>query len=371
MDRRTFLKAMGAVFASIPFNTSGSQQAASPSGNEKTVAAPPRFRLIAVGNASTHNILESFDSSIPDLHPDEMMYLDKDGLLRRCSGLSDADCCGIEESRLACNRSIGHLDTVRSRLGESEREIAEFVRGGEWLFIYAVLDNAVAFAASERIARIARDAGVKTIAFVATPYECTNNTFGYAEEFKCRNEMLGAASRAVVEGLYASCNGVFHNEGVWHSEEDLTPNWFTQQNVTVNVLAKIFSRTEYAEQLDRMLVHAGNCVKDYAVENDARKAVQYAIYPYAWPNRDGLDRHVTSGGAIIVVTGHPDNVDKLKHDILDELKTPSVFHREGYPPFWRDGSEFLVVTNPYADCAIEHSCVVTIFSTGVSAASSV
>lgn len=195
MDRRTFLKAMGAVFASIPFNTSGSQQTASPSGNEKAVASPPRFRLIAVGNASVPNVLEYFDSSIPGLHPDEMMYLDKDGLLRRCSGLSDADCCGIEESRLACNRSIGHLDAIRSGLGKSEREIAEFVRDGEWLFIYAVLDNAVAFAASERIARIARGAGVKTIAFVATPYDYTGNTLGYAEEFKYRSEMLGAASR--------------------------------------------------------------------------------------------------------------------------------------------------------------------------------
>ena len=365
MDRRDFLKIIGVASALTPLNTLGLSLNSFSAHEKLTNFLPYRIKIITIGDTSLFDAHEHFNSSIDILRTDRVAHLTGSGVLKMCSELSPPlESTLSDRDWQKCEHDMQFLDVYRLQLVESEKEIAAFINGTEWLFIYAVMDNAIAFEAAEKISRMAQMAGVKTLTFVATPYDpqlrsglLDTATFDYP------SENLRISSQLVVERLRENCNGVFHVDGVWYQEDDLSNNWFSMQCRPLNLLSEILYKCEDTENTLSMLSSSHNCVHDYTVTDTARDALSNAILPYGWVNQEGRDKHITSGGAIICITGHPHVAEKLKQEILIELNQPEIFHREGFSSFWRDKPEFEVITRHDVEAKIEHNCVVSIFST--------
>lgn len=381
MDRREFLKSMGVMATLTPLGIFDAQADGSRAyiNNESNFHSPTR--VITIGDTSLFDVHENFNSSIEMLRIDKVAHLAGTGMLKMCSELLPPIHTHMADSDWRkCERDMQYSDLLRVQLKKSEKEISGFIGGTEWLFIYAVLDNAMTFEATEYVSRMARLLGVKTLAFVATPYDselhhslCVAGTFDYP------SEKLINASQSVVKYLQANCNGVFHDDGVWHWDEpweELLDRpwdgrqveneghyWFSQQHVTINVLSELVYRNDDTERMFSLLSNAGNCAQDSSVEEGATEALNNAIFPYYWANKEGRNKHVTSGGAIICVTGEPNVAEKLRQEILIGLSRPEVFHRDKFPSFWRDKSEFVVTTRHCVNTLNNQACVVTIFST--------
>lgn len=353
MDRRTFLKVMSAVFAAIPFNTSGSQQAATP---ERRQAGEflPRMRLIALGLGSLE--LQAWNAVVAGWPKEDMLYIDSKGHIKH-DMFDELDTFAKDAGWQKCHASLPFLDLKKLQFKAIEHEVADFIQAADWLIMVVTLDNAIAFAVCDEIARIAKNADVLTMAYVGAPY-CA---YGHPNADVVSNNDLIKCSKGAIDRMLGACDLVLPDEGGWSNGQ-----WeLNGQDSVFSLILDAGMNREHAGQFTAMLRAAGMGYYGWGCSGCAREAIQEGLDPYMYDSYCGKGELVTSNGAIVRVSGHPDVVENLKRDVELALLQHQKILRGNWP-FWHDKSKFMVITEPDASYSpISRDYVLDILSIGL------
>ena len=98
--------------------------------------------------------------------------------------------------------------------------------------------------------------------------------------------------------------------------------------------------------------------------SSAVEAIQDAIeFESGWSTSlDG--KSMTAAGAVILVSAHPDTVEKKRTEVLAELQKPDQF-KMNERPYWRNGAQFIVTAEPNAEFDNDMYICLNVLSTGL------
>ena len=336
MDRRTFLKVMGAAFAARPFDASGSLLAASVQ-QAQAESSLPRIRLIVVGADSVN--LQTWDAEIAGWPKENVLCIDSVGHIRQCLTV-DSDVFPQKNGWQRCCDALPFLSLKKAQFRTVEKEVASFIRAADWLFMVVMLDNAIAFAACDEIAKIAKNAGVLTMAYVGMP----GSARSYPGEEAVHNDRLKKYSRDAIDRMLGACDLVLPDEGSWSYS-----GWTTGHHGTaLDLISCAIKNKEHADQLTAMLTTAGMGFYGLGISDNVHEAIQDALDPdMSYSCQDSVVPF-THNGAIIMVTSHPEVVESLRNDVVMALRH-SPADLGGNCPFWRREQKWMVITRPEDD----------------------
>ncbi|MEQ1532590.1 MAG: hypothetical protein HOO97_01655 [Sideroxydans sp.] len=326
----------------------------------------PRIRMILVGESSL-KYLDSLVcdtlSSMPNWRPQDILYLDNSGYLVICPARIErfipyrvGDDWEISEQAIA-----DHAETA-SRFQRSESGITQFIRDSDWLLIVAALDNPMAFFASEKIATIARDAGVMSVSVVGTPYLAG---LMEADGRWAHSEVLSGATIDVAERMSAICQCTIPDNGFWGQGADSLSWGFYMSESALHMISEMATRIDCCAQIGDAIASSGVCMvgERYATFEHMRPAIEEVLLEYSSSDWWG-DMQITSTGAIFQIAGEVDKASLMKDALSQYLSKPSQFLRNG-SPFWRDEANFYIVTSTSGYLHDADDCLIRIFSTGV------
>ena len=336
MDRRTFLKVMGAAFAARPFDASGSLPAASVQ-QAQAESSLTRIRLIVVGADSVN--LQTWDAEIAGWPKEGVLCIDSVGHIRQCLTV-DSDVFPQKNGWQRCCEALPSLGLKKAQFKTVEKEVTSFIQAADWLFMVVMLDNAMAFAACDEIAKIAKNAGVLTMAYVGMP----GSARSYPGEDAVHNDLLKKYSREAIDRMLGACDLVLPDEGSWSYD-----GWTTDHHDTaLDLISSAIESKEHTDQFTAMLTTASMGFYGLGISDNVHEAIQDALDPDMSYFRQDNVGPFTNKGAIIMVTGHPEMVESLKNDVMIALRHPPA-DLGGSCPFWRGGQNWMVITRPEGD----------------------
>lgn len=370
MNRRNFLKMMGAASVLTPI-----QAASRPLTNfsikaDALGANPPRIRMILVGESGLEyldGLVRDISSPIRNWRPQDILYLDRYGDLAICpSRVNSPFPHGVGGGWKICAQAIHDPTETTSWFQRSEPAITEFISNSDWLFIVAALDNPMAFVASEKIATIARDAGVMSVAIVGTPYV---GPISFSNGNALGSEALNKATMYVVDRMSEICQCTIPDLGGWSRDSNYEDGYewsFYGSESALHMVADMATRMDWFAQISDALTTSGVCMvgSGYGSPENLRAAIEDAI-TYSGPCEWWGDTHITSTGAIFKISGgNEDMASRMKKALSLELLMPSIFLHYGQP-FWRDDANFTIATSTSDSLYGGEECIIEVISTGV------
>lgn len=369
MDRRNFLNMMGTASVLVPINALGISLNGFSEHESINQTALPRIRMILVGEASFECLAgleyaHEDDSPIRNWHPQDILYLNADGKLEMYSAETNYSRPSLgADGWKACEQTLNNQAETIAAFKEAEPEIARFLQNCDWLLFVVTLDNPMAFVAGERIATIAKNAGVMSVAVVGMPYTLEiieGKPSGYY------NKTLRSASHIVVGKMAAICCCTIPDEGSWSGNgDDQHRSWsFLDSNMALCLVSKIAIRKDCCAQIGDAIASSGVCMvgMGYSEPNPAKAKIESAISESQYWL--GHEMQLTSSGAIFNIIGNEDKAGQMKEELLLTLHEPSKILRNG-KAFWPDDANFhIVMSSPEYMNDMDY-CFIKVLSMGV------
>lgn len=369
MNRRNFLKMMGAASVLVPINTLGIPVRGMPDHDNLNQSALPRVRMILVGEASLEYLdglvhPHAVDSPIRNWSPQDIVYLNADGELEVCpSQINRTRTSRVADGGEVCEQALRDLSQMATLFNKVEAEVMQFIQGCDWLLIVVALDSPIAFVSGERIASLARKVGVLSVAVVGTPY-----LDGHVEADASwnRSEALSVASQDVVRRLEVICHCTIPDNGMW-GYGDAPWHWgFIWAADAVKLVSDVATRIDCCAQIGDSLATSQGCLfgSDYHGFELPKAAIEEAISDIASVYWLGNERSLVSSGAIIQVIGGKSRIEQIKQDVTLALQEPSKILRNG-KPFWSDDASFQIITSSPDYMGEEEFGFIQVLSMGV------
>jgi len=327
----------------------------------------PRLRMILVGESSLeylNDLVRDTSSLIPSWRPQDILYLDQYGGLVICpSSINSSRVHPPQSSWKICDQAINDLSEVAYWFQRSEAAITQFIGNSDWLFIVTALDNPMAFVASEKIAAIARDAGVMSVAIVGTPYA---RPIRFSHGDALGSASLNEATMRVVERMSEICQCTIPDNGGLNRNSNYIDGYewsFYGSELALHMISEWAAKKDVVARMGNALSTAGVCMVGFGIDENLHAAIEEAI-TYSGPCEWWGDTHITSTGAIFRIIGDQDRVSRMKEALLQELREPSKFLHYG-TPFWLDGANFHIVTSSPDYMRDEDYCSIHVLSMGV------
>ena len=362
MDRRAFIKSIGALALSSAAQMSGASQFDLHGQKYKSGKLFPEIRVVVVGCGGWQLIEEHHFSEFKyprlALEAEQIMFIGRTGRLFQSPRPEDQDPLSWEFSSEgeACERDISRIEDFKKYFNESRSEIARFVQPSDWIVLVSSLDNGMAFVACDEVARMCCDAGSRIIGLVATPYS-------EVIENPVRRAKLESETDKVINRMIENGCPVILDKGVWGggSGEPISWSWFHQDSALGGISQ--VSKSQHIDLFSEMVAGSSRLNYAFGLGGSAAEAIQEAIdFDWEWTTRlDGKSR--TAAGAVIRVSGNPEMVEGLRAEVLAELQKPDQFKRDGLP-YWRRNAKFIVTVEPNDWSDKDKYFVVNVLSTG-------
>jgi len=329
----------------------------------------PRVRMILVGEASGHYLAglkcaHEQDSPIVNWNPKDILYLNADGAVEMYAEEdSRSRSSPTMDGWKACEQALNRPAETIAAFNEAEPEINRFIHGCDWLLLVVTLDNPMAFVAGERIANIANEAGVMSVAVIGTPY--IRDAEEDAKVWHC-NPASSAANQAVFERMAAICHCTISDEGFWSKSDD-EQHWswmFYQSTMALCLISKMGTRKDCCVQIGDAISESGICIVgcNFSEFEHPKAVIEDALS--ISENWLGGEVQLTSSGAIFHIIGNVDKVEQMKRGVLLALEEPSKLMRND-KPFWANDASFHIVTSTPEYMREEDFCFIQVLSMGV------
>jgi len=363
MNRRSFLKALGAALASCQMASVA--EAAAPSMphafKHSTEPRVPCIKVIGIGRTGLE-LMHSMQSG-----PDALAgYVQADYLSIRFNGRITR---GVEVPDLEWTVPLNYhrqheaaddlhnVAQARQKIPNMERELSAYVNGADVVLMLIGLDNAMSFASCDTVARIARESGALTVALVGVPYgeRC--------EDFP--GESLRVASHDAVNRILREADCVIATDGIWAGStiESVSWNWGYQSFVPQSLLSAVWVEATTKGSLDRLkkvLSKSGKAVHGFGLWRSAQEAVEEALEErHRW--FDSYGKTATAASGVVIVSGHPKSVNAMLKKTRIELARIAPLKI----PHWGGKPEMLFLAVADDRLEVDGYFSVSIISTGI------
>lgn len=363
MDRRTFIKSVGAMAFLNALKVSATSQSDSQSSMHKGGNLLPEVRVILVGSGGwkllEDHYFRSYTHPALGLEAEQILFIGRTGRLLHGPRPEDQSPLwwDFHSEGEGCERDIDRIVDFKNALKDTRREIARFIQPSDWIVLVASLDNGMAFAACDEVSQLCSAAGAKIIGLVGTPY------YGIPED-RARCEILAKASDLVINNMIGNGHPVILDEGGWggHADRSYTWSWY-MQDVALGMISQV-SKGQQFDVFAKMVESSSRLNCAFGLGHSAAEAIQEAVdLNGGWgTSLDG--KSMTAAGAVIRVAGHPDMVEKLYGEVMTEMQTPDKFKRNGHP-YWRKNAQFIVTVEPNAQYDKDMYFYLDVLSTGL------
>ena len=362
MDRRSFLKALGTALAGC--SVASVAEAAIPLmwdvSRHDAEARIPSMKMIGMGESGLA-LMQSMQvgvEALPSHVQADYLGIRFDGRVTR--GIQPPDLEWTVPPNYhrwhEVTDDLQNVAAMRQRIPSMERELSEYVRGADIVFLLVSIDNAMSFAACDAAARIARESGALTVALIGVPYG------EHCEDFL--DDSLRVASHDAVNRILREADCVVAMDGYWGGStiESVIWHWGQFSMPHSLVLAAWVESTTRGnlDRLKKVLLKSGKAIHGFGLGRNVEEAVKEAFgEPHRW--FDSYGKTVTAASGIVLVSGHPESVNNMFNEVQAELARIEPLEI----PHWGGKPEMLILAVPDDRLKADGYFTVDIISTGI------